>query len=130
MSPGRPAQRTRATASKGLVESSIGPKTSSQKRVSRIVQVRPRRRSQLMHLIQLSRVRVFVARGQRGSALSARIRLERSGVPDLSRAFAALDAGDNEQALDMLIESITLARSSRDEIRRVVVGVLDELGLD
>jgi len=62
--------------------------------------------------------------------LSARIRLERSGVPDLSRAFAALDAGDNEQALDVLIESITLARSKRDEIRRVLVGILDELGLD
>jgi putative thioredoxin len=62
--------------------------------------------------------------------LSARIRLERSGVPDLSRAFAALDAGDNERALEMLIESITLARGSRDEIRRVVVGILDELGLD
>jgi putative thioredoxin len=62
--------------------------------------------------------------------LSARIRLERSGVPDLSRAFAALDVGDNEQALDVLIEAITLARSNRDEIRRVVVGILDELGLD
>ena len=62
--------------------------------------------------------------------LAARIRLERTGVPDLSRAFAALDAGDNEQALDVLIEAITLARSSRDEIRRVVVGILDELGLD
>src|SRR5260221_666908 len=62
--------------------------------------------------------------------LSARIRLERSGVPDLSQAFAALDAGDNEQALDVLIESITVARSSRDEIRRVVVGILDGLGLD
>jgi len=62
--------------------------------------------------------------------LSARIRLERSGVPDLSRAFAALDTGDNEQALNLLIEAITLARSSRDEIRRVVVGILDELGLD
>jgi len=62
--------------------------------------------------------------------LSARIRLARSGVPDLSRAFAALDAGDNEQALDVLIEAITLARSNRDEIRRVVVGILDELGPD
>src|SRR5258708_14026507 len=62
--------------------------------------------------------------------LSARIRLERSGVPDLSRAFAALDAGDNEQALDTLIDTITNARRSRDEIRRVVVGILDELGLD
>jgi putative thioredoxin len=62
--------------------------------------------------------------------LSARIRLERSGVPDLSRAFAALDEGDDEQALDMLIEAISLARGSRDDMRRVVVGILDELGLD
>jgi putative thioredoxin len=62
--------------------------------------------------------------------LSARIRLERSGVPDLSRAFAALDTGDHEQALEMLIEAISLARGSRDDIRRVVVGILDELGLD
>jgi len=62
--------------------------------------------------------------------LSARIRLEQNGVPDLSRAFAALDAGDNAQALDLLIEEIAFARSSRDEIRRIVVGILDELGLD
>src|SRR5260370_2065531 len=62
--------------------------------------------------------------------LSGRIRLEQSGVPCLSQAYAALDAGHNEQALEVLIESITLARSSRDEIRRVVVGILDQLGLD
>jgi putative thioredoxin len=62
--------------------------------------------------------------------LAARIRLERTAVPDLSRAFAALDAGDKEQALEVLIEAITPAGSSRDEIRCVVVGILDELGLD
>ena len=62
--------------------------------------------------------------------LAARIRLERAAAPDLSRAFTALDAGDEEQALDVLIEAITRAHSGRDEIRRVVVGVLDELGLD
>ena len=45
-------------------------------------------------------------------------------------AFVALDAGDNEQALDVLIEAIARARSSRDEIRRVVVSILDELDLD
>jgi putative thioredoxin len=73
----------------------------------------------------LGNVRSFAADG-----LAARIRLEGSRVPDLSRAFAALDAGDNEQALDVLIEAITPARGSRDEIRRVVVGILDELGLD
>jgi putative thioredoxin len=62
--------------------------------------------------------------------LSARIRLERSGLPHLTHAFAALDMGDNEQALDALIELITATPTSRDEIRRVVVGILDELGLD
>jgi putative thioredoxin len=71
-----------------------------------------------------------VHRSFAADGLSARIRLEESGVPDLSRAFAALDAGDSEQALDVLIEAITLARTNRDEIRRVVVGILDELGLD
>jgi putative thioredoxin len=68
--------------------------------------------------------------GFTADGLSARIRLERSGLPDLMHAFAALDAGDNEQALDALIELITATPTSRDEIRRVVVGILDELGLD
>jgi putative thioredoxin len=71
-----------------------------------------------------------VHRSFAADGLSARIRLERTGVPDLSRAFEALDAGDNEKALDVLIEAITHVRSNRDEIRRVVVGILDELGLD
>jgi putative thioredoxin len=62
--------------------------------------------------------------------LAARIRLERAAVPELSTAFAALDAGDKELALEVLIGAITGARSSRDEIRRLVVGILDELGLD
>jgi len=62
--------------------------------------------------------------------LAARIRLERTAAPDLSGAFAAIDAGDNEHALDVLIEAIPRARSARDEIRRVVVGILDELGHD
>ncbi len=71
-----------------------------------------------------------VHRSFAADGLAARIRLEQSGVPDLRPAFAALDAGDNEKALEVLIEAITTAGSSRDEIRRVVVGVLDELGLD
>src|ERR1700738_718688 len=62
--------------------------------------------------------------------LAARIKLEQTSPADLSRAFAALDSGDSEQALDLLIEAIASRRSSRDEIRRVVVGVLDELGLE
>jgi putative thioredoxin len=62
--------------------------------------------------------------------LAARIKLERTVSADLSPAFAALDSGDNEKALDILIDAIASRRSSRDEIRRVVVGVLDELGLE
>ena len=62
--------------------------------------------------------------------LAARIRLERAAAPDLSRAFTALDAGQYEAALDLLISSIGPGRSARDEIRRVVVGILDELGLE
>jgi putative thioredoxin len=62
--------------------------------------------------------------------LAARIKLERTSPADLSPAFAALDSGDNETALDLLIDAIGSRRGSRDEIRRVVVGVLDELGLE
>jgi putative thioredoxin len=62
--------------------------------------------------------------------LAARIKLERTAALDLSKAFVALDAGDKEQALDVLIGAIAPSRSSRDEIRRVVVGILDELGVD
>ena len=50
-------------------------------------------------------------------------------VPDLSEAFAALDAGDQERALDLLLEALPNADGARDDVRRVVVGVLDELGV-
>jgi putative thioredoxin len=62
--------------------------------------------------------------------LAARMRLERADGLDLSRAFAAIDAGDTERALDLLIERIAASRNGRDDIRRVVVGILDELGVD
>jgi putative thioredoxin len=67
----------------------------------------------------------FVAEG-----LIARLALEQSGSPDLSDAFAALDAGAVERGLDLLIDSIATADGAKDEIRKVVVGVLDELGAD
>jgi putative thioredoxin len=69
--------------------------------------------------------------------LAARIGLERAAengaepaVPDLSEAFAALDAGDPERALDLLLEALPNADGARDDVRRVVVGVLDELGVE
>jgi putative thioredoxin len=70
----------------------------------------------------------FVADG-----LAARIELERAPEPGslrLGDAFAALDAGDPEQAVDLLIMALPSADGARDPIRRVVVGVLDELGVE
>jgi putative thioredoxin len=61
--------------------------------------------------------------------LAARIRLEQD--PDLASAFAALDAGDTERALDELISAIAPTDGDRrEDLRRVVVGVLDDLGVE
>jgi putative thioredoxin len=63
--------------------------------------------------------------------LAARIELERDGQGlNLDEAFAALDAGDHERALDLLINALPQADGARDDVRRVVVGILDELGVD
>jgi putative thioredoxin len=64
-----------------------------------------------------------------GDGLAARIGLERSGEPDLTAAFEALDVGQVERALDLLLEALPSADGAKDDIRRVVVGVLDELGV-
>jgi putative thioredoxin len=92
--------------------------------------------------------RMLLARGEREEALrilsqvpnsfaadglAARIELEREPEPDalrLSEAFSALDAGDQEHALDVLLGALPSADGARDQIRRVVVGVLDELGVE
>ncbi|MDA0163933.1 thioredoxin [Solirubrobacter ginsenosidimutans] len=59
--------------------------------------------------------------------LATRLRL--SDDPSLLAAFDALDAGETEKALDALIEAIAAGDAERkDELRKVVVGVLDELG--
>jgi putative thioredoxin len=71
----------------------------------------------------------FVADG-----LRARIALERAdeeeGLPDLREAFAALDAGEERRALELLLAALPSADGARDDIRRVIVGVLDELGAE
>ncbi|MGO9960623.1 MAG: tetratricopeptide repeat protein [Solirubrobacteraceae bacterium] len=64
-------------------------------------------------------------------ALAARIELERSDPgPELREAFAALDGGENERALELLIGALPSADGAKDDIRRVVVGILDELGVE
>jgi putative thioredoxin len=69
--------------------------------------------------------RSFAAEG-----LAARIELTQRGEPDLTEAFKALDGGDTERALDLLIGALPSADGARDDIRRVVVGVLEELGVE
>ncbi len=77
-------------------------------------------------LIVLRRVpRSFAADG-----LAARIELGRRTEPDLSEAFSALDAGDAERALDLLIAALPSADGAKDDIRRVIVGILEQLGVE
>jgi len=88
---------------------------------------------------------LLVARGERDEALAllervrgsfraegraARLRLldtDATGVPD---AIDALEKGETERGLDGLLAAIPAADGSRDDLRAVVVGVLDELGAD
>jgi putative thioredoxin len=49
----------------------------------------------------------------------------------LAEAFAAIDRGDVEQGLDTLIGAIPASEGEqREDLRRAVVGVLDELGVE
>ena len=65
-----------------------------------------------------------------GEGLAARIRLEDQDAVDLDEAFRALDAGDTERALQLLIDAIPSADGHKDDVRRVVVAILDRLGVD
>jgi putative thioredoxin len=63
--------------------------------------------------------------------LAARMRLEQAGTPGTEEAFAALDAGDPKQAVDQLIEAIEgMQDGTRDDLRQVIVGILDAFGVD
>jgi putative thioredoxin len=68
--------------------------------------------------------------------LAARISLERAlaagsaPVPELAEAFAALDRDDPQTALDLLLGALPQADGAKDDVRRVVVGILDELGVE
>jgi putative thioredoxin len=62
--------------------------------------------------------------------LAARIELEQANGDELAPAFKALDEGDREQALDVLLNYLPSADGAKDDVRRVIVGILDELGVD
>ncbi len=91
--------------------------------------------------------RLLIERGERDEAqqvlsnvsgsfaadgLAARLRLEPSD-PDATAAFQTLDAGETETGLDQLIAAIAAngdGDDRREDLRRAVVGVLDELGVE
>ncbi|MDQ3740745.1 MAG: tetratricopeptide repeat protein, partial [Actinomycetota bacterium] len=89
--------------------------------------------------------RLLLARGDRDEALqvaqrapgnfqaeglAARIRLEQRDDLDLAAAWSALDEGDHERAIDVLIGALPQADGAKDDIRQAVVAVLDELGVE
>ncbi|MGZ8647228.1 MAG: thioredoxin [Solirubrobacteraceae bacterium] len=90
--------------------------------------------------------RLLIARGERDEAqqvlenvtgsfaadgLAARLRLEPTD-PEAAAAFQALDAGETDAGLEQLIAAIAANGDGdrREDLRRVVVGVLDELGVE
>ena len=106
----------------------------------RAVELEPRRAEAAVPL-----ARLLLERGERDEAervlepvvgdfqadgIRARLRLQDAGEPELSEAFAALDSGDVERGLDLLLEALPSADGRKDDIRQVVVSVLDELGVD
>ncbi|HKF81643.1 MAG TPA: tetratricopeptide repeat protein [Solirubrobacterales bacterium] len=60
------------------------------------------------------------------AGIAARIRLTKAGIG--ADAFAALDRGEREAALDGLLDELAGADdSTRDDLRRAVVGILSDL---
>ncbi|HEV7585297.1 MAG TPA: thioredoxin [Solirubrobacteraceae bacterium] len=58
--------------------------------------------------------------------LTARLRLE--GDDELAQAFKALDDGDLQRGLDQLLGALERRNGDREDIRQVIVGILDALG--
>jgi putative thioredoxin len=106
----------------------------------RALELEPRRADAGVALAQ-----ILVARGERDDALAilsefpgdfaaeglaARLRLEDD--EELRAAFAELDAGEQQRGLDALIGAIAGSADPgrREDLRRAVVGVLDQLGVE
>ncbi len=73
------------------------------------------------------------AGGFRADGLAARIELERADGehPRIPEAFAKLDAGDHEGGLEILLEQLARAEGDdKERLRKAIVAVLDELGVE
>jgi putative thioredoxin len=66
----------------------------------------------------------------RADGLAARIELERDASPAVTEAFATLDEGEVEDGLDKLVALLAAKNGDAERIRRVIVAILDELGVD
>jgi putative thioredoxin len=74
-----------------------------------------------------------VAGSFRADGLASRIELERAngGRPRLAEAFAKLDEGDVETGLDILLAELATAEGDdKERLRKAIVAVLDELGVE
>jgi putative thioredoxin len=60
--------------------------------------------------------------------LRARIALEDDEA--LEEAWKALDEGDHEQALNLLLAAMPSADGNTEQLRQAIVGILDELGVE
>jgi putative thioredoxin len=104
------------------------------------LELEPRRSDAAVEL-----ARILISRGERdeprqllsgvagsfvADGLRSRIELEQRADPHLSEPFAALDQGDHKLALDLLLAALVTADGTRDDIRRVIVGILEQLGVD
>jgi putative thioredoxin len=66
----------------------------------------------------------------RADGLAARLRLGDDDELDLGGALTALDDGRTEAALEILLDRVGAFPDRRDDLRTIIVGVLDELGVD
>jgi putative thioredoxin len=122
------------TEADGLVE------TGDEESLRRAIELEPARADAKIRLATLLRERGDVddalqvldnAQGDfSADGLAARIRLERDEVPKALEAFKALDGGDPQRAVDLLIEGVETDPEHRDDLRRVIVGILDAFGVD
>jgi putative thioredoxin len=66
----------------------------------------------------------------RADGLAARIELERDASTEVKDAFDTLDDGELEDGLDKLVALLAAKNGDAERIRRVIVAILDELGVE
>jgi putative thioredoxin len=66
----------------------------------------------------------------RADGLAARIELERASSDAVADAFATLDDGELEEGLDKLLALLSAKGADAERVRRVIVAILDELGVE